>query len=86
MTMFFNASTRGELDGIVRYLWQNYNSEIDDKIVVSSSQPSNANNDATKVLDSSSLAYFSSIDDNPWIQLQFVDHFARSLTTRKSHM
>ena len=37
MTLFFDGSTRGELDGIVRYLWENYNSEIDDKIVVSSS-------------------------------------------------
>ena len=86
MTLFFDASTRGELDGIVKYLWENYNSEIDDKIVVSSSQPSSTNYDAKKVLDSSSSAFFQSTVANPWIQLQFVDHFVTvTHYTIKSH-
>ena len=86
MTLFFDASTRGELDGIVKYLWENYNSEIDDKIVVSSSQPDGTNFDAKKVLDFSSSAFFSSAVSNPWIQLQFVDHFVTvTHYTIKSH-
>ena len=86
MTLVFNASIRGELDGIVKYLWENYNSEIEDKIVVSSSQPSSTNYDAKKVLNSSSSAFFQSTVVNPWIQLQFVDHFVTvTHYTIKSH-
>ena len=86
MTLFFDASTRGELDGIVKYLWENYNSEIDDKIVVSSSQPVSTDYEAKKVLDSSSSGFFQSTVANPWIQLQFVDHFVTvTHYTIKSH-